>query len=129
MRRTSTATLAAEGTVIRFEIRDGIHRISCAVLYDALEAVSGLTVPSTVALRQRSFDRFRTLINVAAKLKLRTLSAGSVGPITLNCEDLRRVPPEVGMPSFGSSTRTPTGPVSSIGATPASAIPTSGNIA
>jgi len=64
MRRTSTATLAAEGTVIRFEIRDGIHRISCAVLYDALEAVSGLTVPSTVALRQRSFDRFRTLVSM-----------------------------------------------------------------
>jgi len=129
MRRTSTATLAAEGNVIRFEIRDGIRRISCAVLYDALEAVSGLTVPSTVALRQRSFDRFRTLINVAAKLKLRTLSSGSIGPIILDREDLRRVPPEAGVPSFGSSTRTPTGPVSSIGATPASAIPTSGNIA
>jgi hypothetical protein len=110
MRRTSAADSTAEGNVIRFEVRDGIHRISCAVLYDALEAVSGLTVPSTVTLRQRSFDRFRTLINVAAKLKLRTLPAGYTGPITLNREDLRQVPPEAGVPSFGGSARTPARP-------------------
>jgi hypothetical protein len=128
MRKTSTADSAAEGNVIRFEVRHGIHRISCAVLHDALEAVSGLTVPSSVTLRQRSFDRFRTLINVAAKLKLRTLPTGYIGPITLNREDLRQVPPEAGVPSFGSSARTPTQPASSIGDAPASAVLTSSNI-
>ena len=58
-------------------------------------------------LRRRSFDRFRTLINVAAKLKLRTLPSGSIGLIVLTREDLRRVPPETGVPSFGSSARGP----------------------
>jgi hypothetical protein len=59
-------------------------------------------------LRRRSFDRFRTLINVAANLKLRTLPSGSIGLIVLTREDLRRVPPETGVPSFGSTARGPT---------------------
>ncbi len=102
MSRTSNATAPLDGDFIRFEIRDGIRRISCAVSDEALEAASGLTLPSTVILRRRSFDRFRTLINAAAKLKLRTLPPGSIGPIVLTREDLRCMPPETGMPSFGS---------------------------
>jgi hypothetical protein len=125
MSRTSNAGSAVEGNVIRFEIRDGMRRIGCAVLGDALEAVSGLTVPSTVMLRQRSFDRFRTLINVAARPKLKTLSAGSSGPVILTREDLRRVPPEAGVPSFGSSARGPTRPASPIGTGPMSSVTTS----
>ena len=81
---TSNAGTPFDGNFIRFEIRDGIRRISCAVSDEALEAVSGLPVPSTVVLRRRSFDRFRTLINVAAKLKLSTLPSRSIG---LDCPD------------------------------------------
>jgi len=106
--RNSNAVSTLDPNVIRFEVRDGIRRISCTVLDDALEVVSGLTAPSTAMLRRRSFDRFRTLINAAAKLKLGTLPAGSIGPLILNREDLRHVPPETGMPSFGSSARGPT---------------------
>ena len=108
MSGTSNAVSSLHGNFIRFEIRDGIRRISCAVSDEALEAVSGLPAPSTVMLRRRSFDRFRTLINVAAKLKLRTLPSGSIGLIVLTREDLRRVPPETGVPSFGSTARGPT---------------------
>lgn len=97
-----------DGNSIRFEIRDGIRRISCAVSDEALEAVSGLPAPSTVMLRRRSFDRFRTLINAAARLKLSTLPSMSIGMIVLTSEDLRRVRPETGEPSFGSSARGPT---------------------
>lgn len=102
MSRTSNSASPLDGDFIRFEIRDGIRRISCAVSDEALEAASGLTVPSTVMLRRRSFDRFRTLINAAAKLKLRTRPPGSIDPIVLTSEDLRCMPPETGMPSFGS---------------------------
>lgn len=108
MMRNSNAVSTLDPNVIRFEVRDGIRRISCTVLDDALEVVSGLTAPSTAMLRRRSFDRFRTLINAAAKLKLGTLPAGSIGPLILSREDLRHVPPETGMPSFGSSARGPT---------------------
>ena len=107
-----------------FEIRDGIRRISCAVSDEALEAVSGLTTPSTVMLRRRSFDRFRTLINVAAELKLRTLPLGSIGPIVLTRNDLRRVPPVTGVPSFGSSAKLPTRTGSVVGGAPVSSAPT-----
>jgi hypothetical protein len=103
MSGTSNAVPPCEGIFIRFEIRDGIRRISCAVSDEALEAFSGLTAPSTVMLRRRSFDRFHALINVAAKLKLGTLPSGSIGLIVLTGEDLRRVPPETGVPSFGRS--------------------------
>ena len=84
MSGTSNAVSSLHGNFIRFEIRDGIRRISFAVSDEALEAVSGLPAPSTVMLRRRSFDRFRTLINVAANLKLRTLPSGSIGLIVLN---------------------------------------------
>ena len=125
MSGTSNAVSPLDGNFIRFEIRDGIRRISCAVSDEALEAVSGLTAPSTVMLRRRSFDRFRTLINVAAKLKLRTLPSGSIGLIVLTGEDLRRVPPETGVPSFGSSARGPTRTAASlVGGAPVSSAPT-----
>lgn len=90
---------------IQFEVRDGIHRVICNVSEEALEAVSGLSAPSTTALRQRSFDRFRGLIDAAAKLKLKTLSPGWVGPLMLSSGDLRSVPPVNGVPAFGSSPR------------------------
>ena len=105
MSRTSNAASPLDGNFIRFEIRDGIRRISCAVSDEALEAASGLVAPSTVVLRRRSFDRFRTLINAAAKLKLGTLPQGSTGPIVLTREDLQCMPPETGTPSFGSFAR------------------------
>jgi len=120
----SNAVSPLDVNFIRFEIRDGISRISCAVSDEALEAVSGLTAPSTVMLRRRSFDRFRTLINAAAKLKFGTLPPGSTGLIVLSGEDLRRVPPETGVPSFGSPARGPTRTASLIGGAPVSSAPT-----
>ena len=103
---TRTANISAvDRSQVRFEVRDGIRRISCVVSNDALEAVSGLSAPSTVSLRRRSFDRFRTLINRAATLKLRSLPSGFTGAVLLTSRDLRCVPPEVGAPSFGSSAR------------------------
>jgi Protein of unknown function (DUF1488) len=101
----STAT-TFDGGLIRFEVRDGIRRIGCTVSDEALEAVSGLAVPSTMVSRRKSFDRFRMLINAAARLKLGTLPPGFAGPLALSSKDLRCVPPEVGFPSFGSTGRT-----------------------
>ena len=94
----------AEGGT-RFEVRDGMRRISCTVSDEALEAVSGLPTPSSAALRRKSFDRFRTLINAAATLKLVGLPPGFAGPLALDGTDLRRVPAEKGVPVYGSSAR------------------------
>lgn len=105
MARTLNATSTPEGTFMRFEVRDGIHRISCTILAEALEAASGMAAPSTPLLRRRSFDRFRTLIDAAAKLKWEALPPGSVGSLVLTSEDLRSVPPQAGVPLFGSSAR------------------------
>ena len=105
MSRIPDAASTLAGNFIRFEIRDGIRRIGCAVSDEALDAVSGLTELSTPVLRRRSFDRFRTLIHAAAMLRLRALPPGSVGPIILTRQDLRRVPPETGTPAFGSAAR------------------------
>lgn len=96
---------ALDRSLIRFEVRVGIRRISCNVSDEALEAVSGLAAPSTMVLRRKSFDRFRTLIDAAARLKLGTLPPGFIGPVVLSSGDLRRVPPEVGVPAFGSAGR------------------------
>jgi hypothetical protein len=126
---TSDAVSTLDGDFIHFEIRDGIRRIGCAISDEALEAASSLTMPSTVMLRRRSFDRFRTLINVAAKLKLRTLPPGAIGPIVLTHEDLRCVPPETGVPSFGSSARGPIRTVSLSGGGSVSSVPTSSDAA
>ena len=92
---------------LRFEVRDGIRRVDCTVSDEALEAVSALPLPSTSALRRKSFDRFRTLIDAAARLKLGTMAAGFAGPLAIGAEDLRRVPPEAGTPPFGSGPRHP----------------------
>lgn len=101
-----SSTIPAIGAgLTRFEIRDGIRRVSCNVSDEALEAVSGLAVPSTTASRRKSFDRFRTLIDAAAKLKLKTLPPGFVGLVVLSSGDLRCVPPAAGVPPFGSSPR------------------------
>ena len=115
MTRTANPPSADDRSPVRFEVRDGIRRISCVVSNDALEAVSGLTVPSTVSLRRRSFDRFRTLINKAATLKLMSLPSGFSGAVLLTSKDLRRVPPEAGAPSFGSSSKGLSRPASHAG--------------
>jgi len=130
MSKPSNAVSHLDKNFIRFEIRDGIRRIDCAVSDEALEAVSALNAPSTVMQRRRSFDRYRTLINEAAKLKSRRLPSGSIGLIVLTSEDLRCVPPETGVPSFGSSARGATQTASSIGGgVPASSAPTLGDAA
>jgi Protein of unknown function (DUF1488) len=105
MTRTSRAGPALAAGYMQFEVRDGIRRITCSISEEALEAASGLAVPSTIALRRRSFDRFRTLIDAAAKLKLKTLPPGFSGAVTLTSRDLRSVPPELGVPSYGTSPR------------------------
>ena len=91
--------------MIDFEVRDGIRRIACAISDEALDAVSGLPLPSTLALRRRAFDRFRGLIDAAAKLKLQKLPPETAGPLVLSSSDLRRVPPVSGVPLFGTSPR------------------------
>jgi hypothetical protein len=115
------AVSPVDKSLIRFEIRDGIRRISCTVSNEALEAAAGLTAPSTEMLRRRSFDRFRTLINTAAEMKLRTLALGSIGPLDLSSEDLRCVPTETDAPQFGGSARGPGRTASIVGRVPAAA--------
>ena len=90
---------------IRFEVRAGMRRISCDVSDEALEAAAGLTGPTTTMVRRKSFDRFRTLIDAAARLKLDGLPPEFAGPLILSAGDLRRVPPAAGMPAFGSVPR------------------------
>ena len=103
-------TAAVNGSVIRFEIRDGIRRISCAVSNEALDGASGLTDACTPAGRRKSFERFRTLIHAAALLRLEEQPLGS-DPIILTGRDLRRVPPQVGTPTSGSFKNKPTLPI------------------
>jgi hypothetical protein len=90
---------------IQFEIRNGVHKVNCSISDDALEAVSGLTAPSTLSSRRRSFDRFRTLINKAATMKLAGLPEGAGDPMMLTRDDLRRVPAVTGEPEYGSAVR------------------------
>ena len=97
---------------IRFEIRDGVRRVSFVVSNEALEAASGLPDQSSFMLRRRSFDRFRTLIHAAAARRLAAGPPGFVSPIVLTCGDLRSVPVERGAPAFGSSGRFPARPAS-----------------
>ncbi len=111
MSRTSDAVAARSENFIRFEVRDGIRRVTCAVLDDALEAAAGLATPSTVTLRRRSFDRFRTLIDAAAQMKLKTRPTGSAELLVLTRMDLRGVPPQNGVPSFGTAQRGMSQPV------------------
>lgn len=103
--QSASNTTPRGGDFARFEVRDGIRRVVCIVAEEALEAASGLTAPSTNASRRKSFDRYRSLIDAAAKLKLKTMEPGFDGPLVLSSADLRRVPPEVGVPSFGSAPR------------------------
>ena len=88
--------------LLQFEVRCGMRRVGCHISDEALDAVSGLAFPSTIALRRRSFDRYRTLIDAAAKLKLQKLPPGFAGPVALSGGDLRAVPPTFGSPPFGS---------------------------
>ncbi|WP_199707773.1 hypothetical protein [Teichococcus wenyumeiae] len=97
----AAAETAALGST-RFEIRDHTRRISCVVADEALEAASNLPLPSTTMSRQRSFNRFRTLIDVAARLKLSRMPGGFTGPLTILPDDLRHVPDLEGAPQFGT---------------------------
>ncbi len=89
--------------LVRFDVRDRTRRIVCAVSDEALEAVSDLPAPCTDLMRRRSFDRFRSLIDTAAKLKLSAMPSDFPGPMLLSSDDLRRVPAEQGVPAFGSN--------------------------
>ena len=104
-RSSSIMGSAPDSGFIQFEVRDDIRRITCKVSDEALEAVSGLQAPSTPVSRRKSFDRFRTLIDAAAKLKLKTLPPDFAGPVALTSGDLRSVPPSPGAPPFGSVPR------------------------
>jgi len=86
----------------RFEIRDHTRRISCVVSDEALEAASNLPLPSTTVSRQRSFSRFRTLIDMAARLKLSRMPGGFTGSLTILPDDLRHIPDLEGAPQFGT---------------------------
>lgn len=88
---------------IRFEVRGARGRMSCTVSDEALELASSLSAPSTEAMRRRSFDRFRMVIDAAAKLKLADMPAEFRGPLSLSAEDLRRVPAARDMPQFGTA--------------------------
>ena len=94
---------------IDFLVRHGVHKVMCTVSIEALEGASGLPPCSKPQLHRRSFDRFRTLIEAAAQRKLADLPAGSVGPITLTSDDLRRVPASVGMPNYAQPLRRESG--------------------
>jgi hypothetical protein len=107
---TSSTSVKLTDDMIRFEIRDGMRRVSFVVSNEALEAASGLPGLSSAMLRRRSFDRFRTLIHAAAARRLAALPLGFVSPIVLTGRDLRSVPPERGAPAFGSSGRAPARP-------------------
>lgn len=95
----------SESAPVKFEVQVGPRRISCTVTDEALEVASGLTLPSTSALRRRSFDRFRMLIDAAAKFKIEALPAVFPGPLAIGIADLRRVPPPKGVPLLGTSSR------------------------
>ncbi len=124
MTRAINAGGSLDGGLVSFEIRDGVRRISCTVADEALEAVSGLTAPSTPAVRRESFARFRTLIDAAAKLKISNQPPGFTGPLVLSSSDLRRIPPENGRPAFGSLGRSVTRPAGSVAAaSPAHRVP------
>ncbi len=102
----STPALApVDDGVSRFEVRDGSRRVSCSVPDDALGAASGAALPLSALSRRNAFDRFRTLLDAAAKLKLLAGPAGSLAPLVLTMADLRRVPPRTGVPTFGSRPR------------------------
>src|SRR3954471_5373557 len=105
----SNTAVKVKDDAIRFEIRDGMRRVSCVVLNEALEAAAGLSQLSAPMLRRRSFDRFRTLIHAAASARVAALP-GFVGPIILTSGDLRSVPSERGAPVFGSPGRPPPRP-------------------
>ncbi len=87
---------------IEFLIQHGSHRIRCAVTADALDSVCGHAEPTTDSARRRAFERFRTLINVAAQRKLDGLGPSPGDTLLLTGEDLRSVPHVAGTPVFGT---------------------------
>ncbi len=106
MRETATAGQSA----VSFEVVHGKRRVRCTVADEALEAVSGLAGPLTPSLQRGSFDRFRILIDAAARLKMESIEPGSVTAVTLTSRDLRRAGPQPGAPAFGTAARPSTRP-------------------
>ncbi|CAM3190234.1 hypothetical protein CFR75_16390 [Komagataeibacter xylinus] len=84
-----------------FQIASGTGRVEFIVSDEALEAAACLARPSTAAARQHAFQRFRVLIDAAAKLKLARSGKTAGATLFLSSEDLRHVPHEKGMPVFG----------------------------
>lgn len=84
----------------RFEVRDGIRRVPCTLSDEALSAFAGLAPGVPTALRRRAFDRFRSQIDAAARLKLGGLPPGFAGPLAVDSDDLRRAPREPGVATW-----------------------------
>ncbi|TLU73501.1 DUF1488 family protein [Lichenicoccus roseus] len=97
-----SVTKPLDPDLVWFQVRNGIHLITCNVSDEALEAVSSLEAESSMSLRRRSFDRFRMLIEAAARLKLTSMPADFSGRLVLSSRDLRLVPPAAGVPVYGS---------------------------
>ncbi len=91
--------------VVSFEVRMGNRRVRCIVSEEALGAASGTALPLTSVTRRGAFDRFRVLIDAAAKLKMALPETAGLAEITLTPGDLRRVVPTHDSPPFGSSPR------------------------
>ena len=106
MTTVEDAMLPHDADAVRFEVRNGMHRVGCTVSGEALEAASGLVVPSTTGMRRQSFDRFRTVIHAAAMRKLGTLPPNFAGLLAVTSDDLRGQPPMTGEPVFGNARRT-----------------------
>ncbi len=104
-------SLPMGGREVQFEVFLGKRRVRCTLTDEALEAVSGLPGPLTMAVKRVSFDRFRILIDAAARLKMETIEHGSIDAITLTSTDLRRAGTQVGAPPFGTAARPTSRPV------------------
>ena len=106
-------TPSAPSDEVSFEVRLANRRVRCVVSEEALCAVSGTTLPLTSVTRRGAFDRFRVLIDAAAKLKMELPETKDLQAITLTPGDLRRVVPSHDSPPFGSSPRPTSRPAAS----------------
>ena len=95
---------------VSFEVRLNNRRVRCVVSEEALGAVSGTALPLTSVTRRGAFDRFRVLIDAAAKLKMAMPETAGLPTITLTPGDLRRVVPTHDSPPFGSTPRSTSRP-------------------
>jgi hypothetical protein len=100
-----TELLADGAGAISFEVRTGSRRIGCTISGEALEAASGLILPSTTSSRRQSFGRFRMVIHAAALRKLEKLPPDFTGYLAVTSNDLRNMATLMGEPVFGKSKR------------------------